>query len=174
MDSHLSSAVYTYDCMHKYACKELHTYTTLRVHIYIQITTHMPAGTNYTREPRVQYIFKYSQTCTALRAQLHINQLHKKSLTYTTLNARQDVCRQLAACRCQIYPSILYILYQSEGLSDIQMSVLGALNTTYWGLTKQTQIGDSFFSEVRDSVGKHQSLGRSVAPGNCVHTFIHT
>ena len=43
MDSHLSSAVYTYDCMHKYACKELHTYTTLRVHIYIQITTHIRA-----------------------------------------------------------------------------------------------------------------------------------
>ena len=56
----------------------------------------------------------------------------------------------------------------------MKMFVLGALNTTYWGLTKQTQIGDSFFSEVRDSVGKHQSLGRSVAPGNCVHTFIHT
>ena len=72
VDSHLSSAVYTYDCMHKYAYKELHTYTTLRVHINIQITTHMPAGTNYTREPRVQYISKHSQTCTAMRAQLHI------------------------------------------------------------------------------------------------------
>jgi len=83
MDSHLSSAVYTYDCMHKYACKELHTYTTLRVHIYIQITTHMPAGTNYTREPRVQYIFKYSQTCTALRAQLHIQISYTKNYSLT-------------------------------------------------------------------------------------------
>jgi len=120
MDSHQSSAVFTYDCMHKYACKELHSYTTLRVHIYIQITTHMPAGTNYTREPRVQIIFKYSQTCTALRAQLHIQTSYTKILlTYTTLNARQDVCRQLAACRCQIYPSIFYILYQSEGLPDM-------------------------------------------------------
>ena len=83
MDSHLSSVVYTYDCMHKYACKELHTYTTLRVHIYIQIPTHMPAGTNYTREPRVQYIFKYSQTCTALRAQLHIQISYTKNYLLT-------------------------------------------------------------------------------------------
>jgi len=136
MDSHLSPAVYTYDCMHKYACKELHTYTTLRVHIYIQKTTHMPVGTNYTREPCVQYIFKYSQTCTALRAQFHIQISYTKNyLHYIKCSARR---LQAAPCLPMSYLSIniLYTLSVRGTLRHVdvcigspQYDVLGAHKT---------------------------------------------